>query len=83
MNNERLKQIERRAAALTNGASFVTVTFTSGQRRTMRMVDVIDHMKDGGDELRIVDVEGDVGGGNGQLVELLRGLLEPVEDHQP
>ena len=75
MKPDKLKELERRAAALHADAQLVTVHFSNGICRTMRAADVIPLMRDGG-ELTVVDVTGDTSAGGGRLLELLRGLLE-------
>ncbi|MBE7008419.1 MAG: hypothetical protein E7422_04640 [Ruminococcaceae bacterium] len=75
MKQNRLVELEKRAAALLNGVGLVTVSFDNGTMRKIRLADVIPLLVDGG-ELTVTDVTGDTGTGNGQLLELLRGLLE-------
>ena len=75
MKTEKLKQLERRAAALADGRQLVEVHFSNGARRLMRLPDVIPLLQDGG-ELIVTAIEGDGGPGSGQLAELLRGLID-------
>ena len=74
MKTEKLRELERRAAALADGRQLVTACFSTGQRRTMRLPDVIGYMQDCAVP-RVVDIEGEAPQGSRQLLELLRGLI--------
>lgn len=75
MKYPKLDELEERARALLDDQAFVVVTFSNHAKRTMRLCDVIDLMRDGGG-LRVVDVTGDGGSGNGQLLSLIKGLID-------
>ena len=75
MKTEKLKQLERRAAALADGRQLVTVTFSDGSRRKMQLADTIPLLQVNKSGMRIVNIIGDGGPGSGMLAELLRGLL--------
>ena len=75
MRDEKLKELERRAAELRADAQLVTVQFSNGTQRTMRAADVIPLFVGGG-ELTVTDVTSGANSGSGKLLELLRGSLE-------
>ena len=70
----KLEELEKRVAALVERNSFVTVTFSDGSTREMRVQDVIDLMHIGG-QIHVVDIAGDVGAENGHLMSLLIGMI--------
>ena len=79
MNSSKLKTLEQRARALHAEAQLVTVCFSTGQRRTMRLPDVIPLLQDGAGP-RVVGIEGEAPAGSGQLLELLQGLTGDVPE---
>ncbi|MBE7002859.1 MAG: hypothetical protein E7425_01060 [Ruminococcaceae bacterium] len=68
-----LEQLEHRAAALLDDQAFVTVTFSNGTRRTMRLASVIDLLREG-EQPRVIDVQGEERTGDGQLLQLIQGI---------
>ena len=74
MKYPRLDKLEKRVQALLDDQAFVVVTFADRSRRTMRLVDVIDLLDGSGP--RVVEVLGEDRAGNGQLLGLIRGLVE-------
>lgn len=75
MNYARLRNLEQRAAALLDDQSFVRVTFSNGQRRTMRLCDVIPLLRENESGLHVVDVTGEARAGDGKLLELMQGIV--------
>ena len=74
MKRGRLDEIEKRARALLDDQSFVSVTFSNGQRRTMRLCDVIPLLKENETGLSVTDVTGEARPGDGKLLELIQGI---------
>ena len=74
MKYPKLDALEKRARALLDDQSFVTVSFSNGARRLMRLPDVIPLLQDGAVP-RVVGIEGEAPG-SGLLLEILRGLIE-------
>ena len=70
----RLTALERKAATLFQGKQLVTVIFRDGRRERIPAADVIDLFA--GPVGQLADVIGTDTAGSGQLVSLLRGMLE-------
>ena len=74
MKYPRLDSMEKRAQALLDDQAFVVVTFADRSRRTMRLADVIGLLREGHGP-RVVDVRGDEYPDQGQLHQLIRGIV--------
>ena len=79
MKRGRLDELEKRARALTDGRQLVTVTFSDGRRRLMRLPDIIPLLQKNEGDLTITAIDGDAPEGSGLLLEILRGLIEQPE----
>lgn len=75
MKHTKLDELEKKARALLDDQSFVTVSFSNGQRRTMRLVDVIGLLRENESGLHVVDVTGEARAGDGKLLELIQGIV--------
>ena len=67
----RLMSLERMFAEHARG--FFMVTFHNGEKRKVQPDEVISYLLHGEG---INEIDGDIGNGNGLLLELLRGLLD-------
>ena len=67
----RIDKLTARAQALLDDQAFVTVVFSDGSRRTMRLCDVIDILQE---QPRVVDVLGEARHDDGHLLALVQEL---------
>ena len=79
MKHPKLDELEKRARALLDDQSFVTVSFSNGQRRKMRLCDVIPLLRENETGLTVTAIDGDAPKDSGLLLEILRGLIEQPE----
>ena len=74
MKYPRLDRMEERARALLDDQAFVVVTFADRSRRTMHLDVVIGLLREGRGP-RVVDVRSDEYPDQGQLYQLIRGIV--------
>lgn len=80
MNHNKLDRLEHQIAALVDGqGTLVSVTFANGQTRRMRLPDVIPLLRDGAGQ-KVVDVSGEARPEDGQLLDLIRGIVEELPE---
>lgn len=75
MKRGRLDELEKKAQALLDDQSFVTVSFSNGERRKMRLCDVIPLLRENETGLSVTDVTGEAKPGDGKLLELIQGIV--------
>ena len=75
MRSERLRKLEQLAREISDRQQLVLVQFDNGQRRLMRLPDVIGYLRENETGLTVTGIEGNGGDSAGVLAELLRGII--------